>query len=178
MPNMISISDINSEQIVQRLRLLIETNKDGSYKIEKLAQEINLKFQHCFSKTLEIMNLLKTILTEFRLAFYDGKNKTEFEKEIISCDLLFKKIDLVENEWLVQLYGPEQVNSLQTIKSQIELDTDKAQEAVDKLEGALDMYKSLGKEFETILCAYSELKVQYERKKYTIEKLKGDEIIF
>jgi hypothetical protein len=118
------------------------------------------------------MNLLKNLIGEVRLKFYINENRTQYENEILKCDLLLTKIKTVHNEILTDLYSPERVKALRIIQSQIQLDMSKNSEYYENVVKQLNAFKSFGKEFEEILSVYLELNKDLERKRWTLNKLK------
>lgn len=177
-PSRIDDFHVNSDKVCANVKCLLDSMKADKSRIEKLNQEIDGKLQLFANHLMEAMQMAKKILKEFKLDFYANMSSVELSHEILSCDYLFKKINQLESEMMSDLYTPEKLSCLQTIKSQIELDRSKLNESWDMLSARLGAYKRIGKEMDQVLAVYSDLKSQYERKKYTIEKIKGDEIIF
>jgi hypothetical protein len=173
----LSTTNFNTDSTVSKLKSLIESTKTDKFKIDKISKDIDIKLQHCFNKSVEIANLLNKIINEFKIEFYSNYNKIELEHELAACDSLFKKMDQVQSSMINDLYNPERAACLKMIKSQIELETMKSKDTINKINTTLDLYRSLGEEFENILSTYLDLKAQYDRKMYTIQKLKGEEII-
>lgn len=173
----LSTTNFNSESLVTKLKSLIESTKMDKFKIDKINKDIDIKLQHCFNKSIEIANLLNKIVNDFKLEFYANYSKIEMEHELAACDSLFKKMDQVQSSMINDLYNPDRAACLKMIKSQIEIERMKSKDMINKLNTTLDLYRSLGVEFDNILSSYLDLKAQYDRKMYTIQKLKGEEII-
>lgn len=165
-------SPIDSHKTVNDLKSLIDSIRDLKINEEKLNEEISIKLHHCFNISIEIMNLLKNLIGEVRLKFYINENRTQYENEILKCDLLLTKIKTVHNEILTDLYSPERVKALRIIQSQIQLDMSKNSEYYENVVKQLNAFKSFGKEFDEILSVYLELNKDLERKRWTLNKLK------
>jgi hypothetical protein len=165
-------SPIDSHKTVNDLKSLIDSIRDLKINEEKLNEEISIKLHHCFNISIEIMNLLKNLIGEVRLKFYINENRTQYENEILKCDLLLMKIKTVHNEILTDLYSPERVKALRIIQSQIQLDMAKNSEYYANVVKQLNAFKSFGKEFDEILSVYLELNKDLERKRWTLNKLK------
>ncbi len=170
----LSTANFKTDLIVSKLKSLIESIKTDKLRIDKINKDIDVKLQHCFNKSVEIANLLNKIINEFKLEFYTNYSKIEMEHELAACDSLFKKMDQVQSSMINDLYKPEKAACLKMIKSQIEIERMKSRDMINKLNSSLDSYRSLGSEFENILTTYIDLKAQYDRKLYTIQKLKGE----
>lgn len=170
-------SNFNSNQhdiIPVKVSSLIDLVNKLEFELDKSSQEYNVKLEYCFNISIEIINMLKTMLDDFKLTFYANKNALECEKEVLNCDLLFIKMKQVESELVNDLYSFEKTKALGVIRNQIDMDTRQTKARVDQAELSLNLFKSLGKDFDKILNEYTTLKTSLENKKIHLKQLKED----
>lgn len=142
---------------------------------DKLNSEPEVKYDHCMNVSIEVSNLIKEMLNTYRIDFYLKENKLKSEHKLTECETLFAKIRTVANELVADLYSPEKLNALQTIRNQLDLNSNFSRDKLEQIVESLCLFKSLGKEFEDLLLNYKKLKQQLERKKYSINKLNNKE---
>ncbi|CAF0834239.1 unnamed protein product [Brachionus calyciflorus] len=160
--------------IVSKFNDLVECINKLESDITKINNEMNIKFEHCLNISIEIINLLKRILKDFRLDFYANKNEIECENSILNCDLLLTKIETVQNEMLHDLYSPDKLKALGIVKNHIQMETMVTKEKLEQTQYSLNMFKSFGNEFDSMLKTYLDLKAKHESKQWTLNKLKQD----
>lgn len=141
---------------------------------KRIDDGMNIKLEHCINTSMEVINLIKRILKDFKIDFYAHKSEIECQKAVLSCDLLLTKIETVKNEMLYDLYSPDKLKALGIIKDHIQMETAIAKDKLDQMKFTLNTFNSFGPEFETILKSYLDLKAKYESKQWTLNKLKEE----
>lgn len=166
--------ETSQEKTLAKLEKLIEHLNKCDSQVEQLNNDINLKLDNCLSTSIEIMKNLKKILSEFRIKFYAYKNDKQYENELLTCDILLSKIESVRHELLHDLYSGDKAKSLALLRNQINFETMMVKEKKDQVENTLSMFKSFGKEFDSVLNTYLELKNNLEKKQWTLDKLNDE----
>ena len=172
-----SKADLNASKIYEKYENLVKTIEDLETQTEKQNNEIDVKLESCFNTSIEILGLLINVLNEYKLGFYEMENRVKCEHDILDCDSLLAKIKTVANEIQRDLYTPEKLNALGIIRNHINMETSNTVKQLEQKKLNVKTFKSLGKEFDTILATYMEIKKQLERKQYTVNKLKEDDML-
>ncbi len=142
--------------------------------IEKSKADLAIKSEHTFNVAVEVINLIKTILNEFKLEMYASrKNRAECEMTILKYDMLEAKVKSVYNDLLTDIYSAEKIKALGIIKSHVSMDTNKTEESLDQAQMKLEAYKSFGAEFDRILKTFCELRSDLETKSWTLNHLQA-----
>lgn len=140
----------------------------------RMEDGMNIKLEHCINTSIEVVNLIKKVLKDFKIDFYAQKSEVECQKAILSCDLLLTKIETVKNEMLCDLYSTDKLKALGIIKNHIQMETMIAKDKLDQVKSTLNTFSSFGTEFDSILKTYLELKSLHESKQWTLNKLKEE----
>lgn len=146
-------------------------------KSDKSNEEVKLKYEHCLNVAFEISKLLNAILINYRLGFYAQENKERCEKKILEFKVLLGKILSSKSSILSEVYSEDKLRALRVISDQIDMKSNVTREKLDRMTSLIASYNSLGKEFDPILAQYKRLKVELERKNFTLNTLKKDNII-
>lgn len=165
------------DQLAIKLKLLIDSNDKAVIDNAKLDDEIDIKLSHCLNISFEIINLLKRILNDFKLEHYHPEKRMKCEQELLSFDLLLNKIKVVFNEIIYDLYKPEKLQSLSLIKNHMNIEMEKVMHNYEQAQMKVNMFKSLGNEFENIYTEYAKLKETLKQKMVTLKTLKEQNII-
>lgn len=144
---------------------------------DKSNEEVKLKYEHCLNVAFEISKLLNAILANYRLGFYAQENKERCEKKILEFKVLLGKILSSKSSILSEVYSEDKLRALRVISDQIDMKSNVTREKLDRMTSLIASYNSLGKEFDPILAQYKEMKVELERKNFTLNTLKKDNII-
>ena len=169
--------DESDSQVLEKFEQLVNKKQCLEVNVEKLSDDIKLKYEHCSNAAYEIAKLLKRMLDEYRSGFYAGENKERCEHKILECQVLLSKMKSTSAELYIDLYTEDKLKSLKLIHDQIEMKTRLEKEKLDKAVSSAAAYRALGPDFDNLLCVYNELLEILERKKYAVNKLKKDNII-
>lgn len=136
--------------------------------------DFDLKLQHCLKHSVEIINLLRKMLADFKLSFYAHKNSTECEHKQHETELFLSRVELTANELSAELYAPDKTRALGVIRNLLDEEMQRTSEWCRRAQSELDEYKALGKEFDTLVAKYSSLKKDLDVKKMHLKMLKED----
>jgi uncharacterized protein YoxC len=166
------------DELLDKVKELSESISVLDGQCEKAYEEVALKLGHFLNLSVEIAGLIKAILEEFKLKLYAEENKLTSKSQILKCEMFIAKTNVLISELLNDTYSSDKLQSFKIIKNQMQINANKLKETIDQINASLSMFKSFGKEFEAILASYNELKLELERKKYTLNRLKTDSVIY
>ena len=167
---------LDVEQLLFKFNQLWSTVENQENLLESLNEKLSLKLDHCLHISRESLNLIRRLLSDYKLGFYVNENKIKCENQIVKCETVLAKISIVTNEIISDLYAQEKLKALSIVKNQINLETKSTKEKYDLLKLSLDEFRTLGKEFDDILSTYVGLKDQLSGKKWTLDKLNQDDL--
>lgn len=172
------LEDNDYTETRRKLNQLFEELSVYKQKADKSNEEIKLKYEHCLNVAFEISKLLNAILTNYRLGFYAQENKERCEKKILELKVLLGKILSSKSSILSEVYSEDKLKALRVISDQIDMKSNVTREKLNRMTSLIASYNSLGKEFDPILAQYKQLKNELERKNFTLNTLKKDNIIW
>jgi HAUS augmin-like complex subunit 4 len=146
-------------------------------KADKFNEEVKLKYEHCLNVAFEISKLLNAILNNFRLGFYVQENKERCENKILEFKVLLGKILSSKASILSEVYSEDKLKALKIINDQLDIKSNITQERLNRMTSLINSYNSLGKEFDPVLEQYKQLRVELDRKNFTLNTLRKDNII-
>lgn len=159
-------------RIFNRIFEQIQNFKQSS---DKSNDDIRVKYEHCLNIAFEVAKLLNKTLANFRLGFYAGENKERCENKILEFKVLLGKILSSKSSIMAEVYSADKLRALKIISDQIDLKSNLCKEKQERMGSLINSYDSLGKEFEPVLNLYNELKVELERKNFTLNTLKKED---
>ena len=160
---------------IDRLKLFANQLSNLSAQIEKYKTDLSVKSEHCFNISVNILNLIKTLLKDFKLDFFlNQKNRSECDAVMLKYDMLVAKATSIYNELLADMYTPEKVRALSLIRSQVNLETSKTQDQLEDVQLRLNVFSSFGKEFDQVLKDYLMLKEELDNKLWMLNHLKSN----
>lgn len=174
-PNELEDNDYTETR--RKFNQLFEELSVYKQKSDKSNEEVKLKYEHCLNVAFEISKLLNAILINYRLGFYAQENKERCEKKILEFKVLLGKILSSKSSILSEVYSEDKLRALRVISDQIDMKSNVTREKLDRMTSLIASYNSLGKEFDPILAQFKRLKVELERKNFTLNTLKKDNII-
>ena len=137
----------------------------------KLSSETDVKYEHCVHIAVQLSSLIKEMLSSYRLDFYLKENQLTYENKLVECKTLLAKIRTVAGELLTDMYSPEKQAALGIVRNHLNLKTSLVKENLDRILESLNLFKSLGKEFEELVSTYKQTIEMRDRKLYSINKL-------
>lgn len=171
------LEDNDYTETRRKLNQLFEELSINKQKSDKSNEEVKLKYEHCLNVAFEISKLLNAILVNYRLGFYAQENKERCEKKILEFKVLLGKILSSKSSILSEVYSEDKLKALRVISDQIDMKSNVTREKLNRMTSLIASYNSLGKEFDPILAQYRQLKNELERKNFTLNTLKKDNIM-
>lgn len=160
--------------LLDKIRVCGDTHAKLDAQIDKSANDLSVKSEHCQSIVDECMSLLIAMLRDFKLKLYaERKNPAECEKALLNCELLVAKMFSVYYELFNDVYSSEKRKALAIIRSQIDMDTKKVRESLNKARVDSEMFGAMGNDLDQLLRTYLTLKKELESKNYTLDHLKN-----
>lgn len=162
------------DMVPVKLCMLLDSIDQLENKAKVSKADFDLKLQHCLKHSVELMNMVRRMLAEFKLNFYAHKNTVQCEQDLYETELLLAKVELTSDELTAELYSADKLRALGCVRGHLDEEVTRTNEACRRAQMELDAYKALGKEFETIVGKYSSLKKDLEVKKLHLKMLKED----
>lgn len=172
---MVKISSCDDIDLVTvKLCILFDSMDQLEKKAKVSRADFDIKLQHCLKQSVEIMNLLRKMLADYKLNFYAHKNAIQCENDVHETELFLAKVELTADELTAELYSSDRLRALGVIRNHLDGEIEQTNEWCRRAQMELDAYKALGKELETLVAKYSSLKKDYEVKKQHLKMLKDD----
>jgi hypothetical protein len=171
----LQISSSDESYTLDRFAWLSHRLAQLTTQIDKYKADLALKAERTFNIAVEVVNLIKTILGEFKLNFYASvKSRADCESVILKHEMLEAKVRSVYNDLLTDIYSSEKIKPLSIIRSHVNMELTKTGEKRDTAQAKLDAYKAFGPEFDRILKTFYELKADLDQNNWTLKHLKAN----
>lgn len=164
-----------------KLRELTSTIDEAEKRCQAAKSDYNIKLEHCVKLAAEIVIILRRMLDEFKLSFYDNKNRASCEQLLLEIELFFAKTELTVYELVDSLYGKsdksekiDKQHTLSVIRSHLDTVTERTKDSLSRAQSQLDAYKSLGRDFQIIVEQYTGVKRDLEFKRNHLKRIKSD----
>ncbi|KAF6027954.1 HAUS4 [Bugula neritina] len=149
----------------------IDTLKKNKEEIENLKRQKQSQLQQLQQEYSQTMQLLETILAKYKLSSLHEYETGNVKRLAAKGDTLAAKIAFVEKELLANTYTPEMIKELTRIRSQLDSQLAKTQEALINAETGIQACVNLGPEFKQIAIEYSQLKKDIEARNWALQEL-------
>jgi len=127
----------------------------------------------CVTAAIETSKLIQEMLNTYRIGFYLNENKLNCQLKLTECDTFMAKIRTVLGELNDDLYmSDDKLQALSCIRNLIDLNTHMLTQKLEQINDYLSRFKSLGNEFNDLLANYKSLRMQLERSRFALNKLK------
>jgi hypothetical protein len=142
----------------------------------KKLESINILLERSLNLSMEMANVLRELLDDYKLNFYANENVQFCENLLQSSEKLIKKIQSYTDDLISDLYSPDKIKSLKMIGNQLDTEIKKAQEKHDLTKERLNSYQSLGDRFDHIVEEYNTLKQELDKNTFTLKQIKQNKM--
>ena len=160
--------------LTRNIKEIVYSIEQNSKLILKFNDDISLKVKSYLNLTHEILNLLMKLVNEFKLGFYLRKDLACLDTLLFKCDILLTKIEAILGEILEDTYTSDKLKCFRMIQENTEMMSMKYRKKYESMTNALNTFKSLGAEFESIHKSYIELKDKLRDRIWTLNKLNNE----